>query len=128
MLDPALIRLTSRRRASGALLVALVLPALLSVPALGATGHTARHRPTVRLVRLDPATLHGTGFAPWARVRLALRTRGEYVVHVRASSAGTFTATFPTVIDRCSGWTVTAAQPGTPRLIVHGPRPECAPA
>jgi hypothetical protein len=41
---------------------------------------------------------------------------------------GAFTVTFPAVIDRCSGWSVTATQPGRTPVMLRSPaKPACAP-
>jgi hypothetical protein len=36
--------------------------------------------------------------------------------------------TFPTAVDRCSAWSLTASQGNAAPVIVHGPKPQCAPA
>ena len=118
--------LVVRHRVAAALILALILAGWLVGPA-PAAGRPAAHR-AIALIRSDPATVRGTGFPARSRLGVALAARHEYVLHVRVSRAGTFTATFPTIVDRCTGWTVTVTQAGAPRLVVRGPRPECAPA
>ena len=115
------------------------IPVALTVAALGlagaaalvlssASGAGARPVGHLALVRSDPVTVSGRGFR--ARVRVQLRVVAHTTVtrRVLAGRNGRFTATFPTVIDRCSGWSVTATQPGrAPTMLRSPPRPECAP-
>jgi hypothetical protein len=112
---------------AGILVVALLLVGLAATLAIGAPrSHQARA--ALILTKRNPVTVRGTGFKPHTRVRVTLAEAQKLVRRPLASSQGTFTATFSAVIDRCSGWTVTASQPGRATVILHGPKPECPPA
>lgn len=93
--------------------------------AVASTG--AGHR-TLRLVRSDPATVHGTGFRPRSAVRVTLAAGTSHTVQARTAGTGAFTVTFSAVVDRCTGWTVTAVQRGAAPFVMRGPKPMCAPA
>jgi hypothetical protein len=77
----------------------------------------------------DPAIVSGTGFKARSRVRVTYVGAQTFVRRPMTSSLGAFTATFPTVVDRCSGFTVTASQPGRASVVLRSPaKPACAPA
>src|SRR5690349_13713434 len=117
-----------RIRLAGILVVALLLLATAAALAIGAP-RAQQARAALALTRLHPLTVRGTGFKPNTRVRVTLVQAQRLVRRPMASSRGTFTATFSAVvIDRCSGWSVTASQPGRATVILHGPKPECPPA
>jgi hypothetical protein len=104
---------------------------LLAAAATLATGAPRAHQARAALVlaKRNPATVRGTGFKPNRHVRVTLLGARKAVRRPLANSHGAFTATFSSVvIDRCSGWTVTASQPGRATVILHGPKPECPPA
>ena len=108
-----------------ALLVLLATAATLAIGAPRA--HQARA--ALVLTKRNPVTVRGTGFKPNAHVRVTLRSAKRLVHRPLANRRGAFTTTFSSVvIDRCSGWTVTANQPGRANVILHGPKPECPPA
>ncbi len=119
--------LRKRVRLAG-ILVALLL--LLGVAATLAIGAPRAHQARAALVltKRNPVTVRGTGFKPNAHVRVTLAEPQKLLRRPLTSSRGTFTATFSAVLDRCSGWTVTASQPGRATVILHGARPECPPA
>ncbi|HYZ81337.1 MAG TPA: hypothetical protein VE571_08725, partial [Solirubrobacteraceae bacterium] len=78
----------------------------------------------------SPATVAGRGFKPHTRVHVRLtvvdRTLSRRPL---ANRAGAFSVQFPTVIDRCSGFTVTASQQNHPAVVLRSPaKPACAPA
>lgn len=79
----------------------LLIVALLGV--FAGTASAAR-TPTLRLVRAEPLTLAGGGFAARDVVRVTVTSDGTTVRRsVRASARGTFSASFPAVsYDRCS--------------------------
>jgi hypothetical protein len=108
----------------------VALLALLATAATLAIGAPRAHQARAALVisKRNPVTVRGTGFRPHTRVRVTLVEAQKLVRRPLASSRGTFTATFSAVLDRCSGWTVTASQPGRATVILHGARPECPPA
>lgn len=117
-----------------ALIAALVAAAVLTLIATTTSDATsapharAAHARALVVVRRDPATIRGTGFRAHTRVRVTLAAARTYVRRPRADRHGVFTVTFPAVIDRCTGWTVTARQGAAAPLVVRGPKPMCAPA
>lgn len=115
----------SPRRA--ALLVAtvalLVCGALVLSKASGAGARPVAH---LALVKINPATVSGRGFRPHVRVHVVLNSR--LTRRPLANRNGRFTVAFPTTLDRCSGWMVTATQPGRSMVVLRSPaKPECAP-
>jgi hypothetical protein len=111
------------------ILIALLL--LLATAATLAIGSPRAHQARAALVltKRNPVTVRGTGFKPNARARVTLLAAQRQVRRPVANSRGVFTATFSSVVnDHCSGWTVTASQPGRATVILHGPKPECPPA
>jgi hypothetical protein len=121
----------SRRRRVGA---ALATAALLAVAAIvgiasASTDRAKRSGPSLRMVRGNPATIAGRGFTPHRRVHLRLLVGQTLSRTPVANGAGAFTVQFPTVIDRCSGFTVTASQPNHATVVLRSPaKPACAPA
>ena len=119
----------TRFRRPGAVLALIVLAAAAWVAATGlASATTSSHRAAkLALVGNDPATVRGTGFKPRTRVRVTFD--GTQVRRPVANAQGAFTATFQTVVDRCTTWSVTASQTGRATVVLRGPaKPECAPA
>ena len=121
-------RLTrSRIRLAGALVALLVLLGAVAALASGAPrAHQARA--ALRITRSNPVTVRGTGFKPRARVRVTLLVGHKQTRRPLTNAHGTFTTTFSEVLDRCSGWTVAASQPGRATVFLHGAKPECPPA
>jgi hypothetical protein len=121
----------SRFRRPGAVLALLVLAAAAWIAATGlASANSSSHR-AARLVlkRNDPATVSGTGFKPRSRVRVTFVGAQTFVRRPATTTLGAFTATFPTVVDRCSAFSVSASQPGRATVVLRSPaKPECAPA
>jgi hypothetical protein len=120
-----------RPRRFGAILALLLLAAVASIAVNGLANASTGSGGTARLVlkRHDPTTVRGTGFKAQARVRVTFRGAQTFVRRPVTNSQGTFTATFPTVADRCTAWSVTASQPGRSTVVLRGPaKPECAPA
>lgn len=121
----------SRRRR---MLAALATAGMLAVAAVvgiasATTDHVKRSDPTLRMVRLNPATVAGRGFTPHRRVHVRLMASATLSRRPLANGAGAFTVHFPTVIDRCSGFTVTAGQQNHLAVVLHAPpKPACAPA
>jgi hypothetical protein len=109
--------------------VAAVLALALPVAAACATGGRGPRRiaPTLTLTRRSPVTVTGRHFTPRVRLRitaLAARTQSRTV---RSNVQGGFTVVFSTVIDRCSGWSVRATEPGRAAIVIRGAKPLCAP-
>ena len=124
-----------RPRRFGAILALLVLATVASIAANGLASASTTSGGAARLVlkQHSPATVRGTGFTPRTRVRVTFRVTfvGTQTVVRRpvTNSKGAFMATFPTVVDRCSAWYVTASQPGRATVILRGPaRPMCDPS
>ncbi len=120
-----------RPRRFGAILALLLLAAAASIAANGLASASTSSGGGARLVlkQHDPATVRGAGFKAQARVRVTFRGAQTFVRRPVTNSQGAFTATFPTVADRCTAWSVTASQPGRSAVVLRGPaKPECAPA
>ena len=122
-------RSPSRRAASILALLALAAATWIAVTGL-ASANTSGHRAGKLVLKSqDPATVSGSGFAPHKRVRVTFVSTRTFVRHPVTNAGGAFTATFPTVVDRCSGFLVSASQPGRATVVLRSPaRPECAPA
>ena len=120
------LALTPRRAALlGALLAILAAGALALLTASGAGA-----RPNARLavVKANPITVSGHGFRASTRVRVILMASGTMSRRPLTNRYGAFTVSFPATLDRCSGWRVTATQPGRAPVILRSPpKPECAP-
>ena len=111
------------------LLVALIV--VLGAAAALANGAQEGHqaRAALALKNRNPVVVRGTGFKAHRRVTVTLFDGGTLVRRPMADRLGTFTASFPAVIDRCSAWSLTASQPGRAPVALHGAaKPECAPA
>jgi hypothetical protein len=121
----------SRRRHLVAAIAAAGLLAVAAVVGIASanTDHATRSSPSLRMVRLNPATVAGRGFPPHRRVHVRLMTGGTLSRRSLANGAGKFTVQFPTVIDRCSGFTITASEPNYAAVVLRAPpKPQCAPA
>lgn len=111
---------------AAALAVIAVLSSIAIVRA-AAAGGAARATPSLVLTRLSPVTVRGRHFRPRIRVKLTLVTQRGLSRSARPGASGGFTLTFPTAIDRCSSWSVSASQAGR-AVVLHGAaKPECAP-
>ncbi len=121
----------SRRRHLVAAIAAAGLLAVAAIVGIASanTDHATRSTPSLRMVRLNPATVAGRGFKAHRRVHVRLMAGGTLLRRPLANGAGQFTVKFPTVIDRCSGFTVRASEPNHAAVVLHAPpKPECAPA
>ena len=117
----------SHLRLAGILVGMLIVLGGLAALASGAPrAHSSRAALTLK--SRNPTTVRGTGFRPHTRVKVTLMSGAATVRRPLTSSQGTFTTSFSTAIDRCSAWTITASQPGRASVVLHGPKPECAPA
>lgn len=121
----SLIRFPARRITLGA--AAVVLLSVLAVAVTGGPAAAQRSSPKLKLVRTNPVTVDGSGFTPRRHVRVDLTAQRDFVRDPLASASGSFSATFPTMVDRCTSWSVVARQ-GQASVRLHNPRPECAPA
>jgi hypothetical protein len=121
----------SRRRRS---IAALAIAGLLAVSAIvgiasATTDRATRSSPSLRMIDRNPATVAGRGFQAHRRVHVRLMVGHTLSRRPLANRAGAFTVQFPTVIDRCSGFTVTASQQNHPAVVLQAPpKPQCAPA
>lgn len=108
-----------------ATLALFVVGVLVLANAAGARAGRVGH---LALVKGNPVTVSGRGFRPRVRVRLILNARGTFTRRPLANRYGSFTVTFATTLDRCSGWMVTATQTGRSMVVLRSPaKPECAP-
>lgn len=106
-------------------LALLIATALVVSAASGAGARPVAH---LSLVRSNPMTVSGRGFRPHVRVQLRVVAHTTLARRPLANRNGRFTVTFPTMIDRCSGWSVTAIQSGRAPVMLRSPaKPECAP-
>src|SRR5690349_24112473 len=94
----------------------LALLATAATLAIGAS-RALQARAALVIARRNPVTVRGTGFRSHTPVRVTLVEAQKLVRRPLTSSRGTFTATFSAVLDRCSGWTITASQPGRATVI-----------
>jgi hypothetical protein len=94
--------------------VAAVLAAVAAAPGAATTG------PALKLERMHPVTVKGTGFHSRERVRLVLHEgAATHRRRARAGRSGAFSATFPrAAIARCERFTITAAGRGGSRASV----------
>jgi hypothetical protein len=112
----------------------LVTASLLAVAAIvgiasATTDQASTARASLRMVRLNPVTITGHGFKAHRRVHVRLVMGHTISRSPLANRAGAFTVQFPTVVDRCSGFTVTASQQNRPTVVLQvPPKPACAPA
>jgi hypothetical protein len=122
---------SSRRRR---LVAAIVTSGLIAVAAIvgiasASTDQAKRSGPSLRMIRGNPATIRGRGFTPHRRVHVRLMMGRTMSRRPLANGAGAFTVQFPTVIDRCSGFTITASEPNYAAVVLRAPpKPQCAPA
>src|ERR1700755_2868016 len=108
-----------RIRLNGAFVALLVLLGTAATLASGAPrAHQARA--TLTITHRNPVTIRGSGFKAHARVRGTLFLSTKQVRRPVNNAHGAFTTTFSAVIDRCSGWAVTASQPGRATVFLHG--------
>lgn len=85
--------------------------------------------PRLRMIKQTPLTVRGSHFKPHSMVKVTLISAAKTTKHVTAGRYGRFTVTFSSaVVDRCTQWTVKATQPGRAPVLIHGPKPACAPA
>ena len=121
----------SRRRRLTLVLVTAGLLAVATVVGIASatTDHATRSKASLRVVRMNPATVAGRGFAPRRRVHVRLVVDQTISRRPLANRSGAFTVQFPAVIDRCSGFTVTASQQNHQTVVLRSPaKPACAPA
>ena len=112
-----------------ALLVAALALLVFGVLVLSnASGAGTRPVAHLTFVKGNPLTISGRGFRARVRVHLVANARGTFVRRPMANRSGRFTVSFPTALDRCSGWMVTATQTGRSMVVLRSPaKPECAP-
>jgi|SRR5581483_11988884 len=111
--------------------IALLAGSALAAAALAPVGWAAGHAPRkLTLVDRSPVTVSGTGFGVRSRVTVTLSLAGTFTRHPLTDRHGTFKISFPVTIDRCSAWTVSAAEHPGATIMLRPPKPppECAPA
>lgn len=120
------LALSPGRAALFAVTVALlVFGVLILTNASGAGARPAAH---LTFVQGNPLTISGRGFRPRVRVHLVAIARGTFTRRPLANRRGRFTVTFPTTLDRCGGWMVTATQTGRSMVVLRSPaKLVCAP-
>ena len=119
------------RRGTVALVVTagLIVVGASTLRDASAAPQRSKRSTSLTLTRRNPVTVSGHGFRPRAHVRVRLIATRTLFRTPRANRAGAFFVTFPMVIDRCSSWSISAAQPYSPTAVLRGPgKPECAPA
>jgi hypothetical protein len=110
-------------------LLVLAAAAWVAASGLASASTSTRRAATLVLRSHDPATVSGTGFKPRSRLRVTFAGMQTFVRRPMTNSAGAFTATFPTVVDRCTAFSVSASQQGRATVVLRSPaKPECAPA
>jgi hypothetical protein len=126
-MHPSLTRSTLRRAAAVIAILALAVAAaaiLLGAPATAK--RSKRPAPSLTLAKRDPATVIGRHFAPRARVHVRLASGPTLTRNPMTNRHGAFTVVFPTAVDRCSSFTITASQEHH-RTVVLAAKPECPP-
>lgn len=130
----ALSGVSSRGSASRAVVIAGALAVLLALGAVELTSaapirERAGARPALRLVRVQPFTVLGTGFKPRERVRVTVVREDRTVVRARgASAAGRFVVSFRELEPRrCAASRVKATGVRGSRAILKLAQPACAP-
>jgi hypothetical protein len=120
------------RRGTVALVVTaglIVVGASLLSNASAAPQRSKRSTTSLTLTRRSPVTVSGHGFRPRVHVHVRLIATRTLSRTPKANRSGSFIVTFPVVIDRCSAWSISAAQPHSATAVLRGPaKPECAPA
>jgi hypothetical protein len=104
-------------------LATFALGALLA----GGLASAAATKPTLTVLSLQPVAVRGANFASRERVRVTFVGTQTATVRVRATTAGSFRATFSNVSeDRCTGFAVRAVGARGSRAVLRV-LPECAP-
>ncbi len=124
-----------RRVAAIAAGIGLAVP-VAAACAAGSTGTTDRagaqsksaSAPALTLTSRDPVSVAGRHFSPRLKVHLIVHAGATQSRTVRPNRHGAFTAAFTAVIDRCTNWSVSAAQTGHAPVMIRGARPQCPPA
>ncbi len=118
----------SRRLAAAAATLAAVVVAASIGLSGSATAQRVRAAPSLTVTARNPVTVRGSHFAPRSRVNVTVVAARTLSRHARSDARGRFEVTFPTVIDRCTSWSVSASQRNHARVVLRGAKPECAPA
>jgi hypothetical protein len=103
--------------------IALVLFVLGTQAAGASLGHAA---PTLRVVTRHPVVVRGAHFRAAERVTVRVR---HVVRVVHSTETGAFRVRLGTPTDRCTSWIVAVGARGdSARVMLRGPRAQCAPA
>ncbi|HEY7178406.1 MAG TPA: hypothetical protein VH305_04460 [Gaiella sp.] len=115
---------TSRRAAALAALLALLLGALAAVAPAAAA------KATLRVVKLSPLTIRGTGFKPAERVTLTLSAGANGTARGTATAGGAVTVSFPKAkLTACTAYTLRAVgAAGTKATFKRTVTASCKPA
>jgi hypothetical protein len=110
--------------------IALIAAALAVAAFAGGTafgGPSAK--PTLRLMKLHPLTVHGQRFHARELVRVQVQAPSAATRRVRANQSGSFTASFGTGVSRCDVIRVVAiGGEGSRAVLKYLPAPACMPA
>lgn len=109
------------------LMSATALVIAVPVTAALAAGTTAHRAASLTVTRRSPVTVVGRNFRAHRRVHVTVTADATQARTAMPNAAGTFTTTFSTSVDRCSGYRVVATQPGRAPVILRGAKPACAP-
>lgn len=111
------------------LLALSALVAVLGAFAAVSSAASSSKTPHLKVLKTHPVTVQGISFRPHAHLKVTFIASGQVSKRVTVGRNGRFTVTFTTTFaDRCTQWTVKVSQPGHATVMVHGPRPMCAPA
>jgi hypothetical protein len=99
-------RITSSFPARAAIVAALLA---VLVGTVAAAAPAAAAKATLRVVKLSPLTIRGTGFKPAEHVKVALSAGASGTVRGTATAAGTLTVAFPKAkVTACTAYTLRA--------------------
>jgi hypothetical protein len=120
-------RITSSFPARAAIVAALLA---VLVGAVAAAAPAAAAKATLRVVKLTPLTIRGTGFKPAEHVKVALSAGASGTVRGTATAAGMLTVSFPKAkVTACTAYTVRAVgAAGTKAIFKRTVATSCKPA
>ena len=111
---------------------AALFAALLAIltGAVATAAPAAAAKATVKIVKLSPLTIRGSGFKPTERVTVKLSAGAKGTARGTATAAGVVTISFPkTKLTACTAYTLRAVgTAGTKVTFKHTVKPSCKPA
>ena len=115
---------TPRRAALFAALLAILTGAVATAAPAAAA------KATVKIVKLSPLTIRGSGFKPTERVTVTLSAGAKGTARGTATAAGVVTISLPkTKLTACTAYTLRAVgTAGTKVTFKHTVKPSCKPA